>query len=186
MKVGGRQVIETIDGCHLPINIIRGLPHIQMEPNTAEESDTLPHVILTQGGELDPAVSDHTLTEDDDWVSKVKQSDDQECDSPFDERGECKHGEPVKAGVQVDNPTGPPSEDPDDIKVNFHAADATLEMHQAHQEVSNLNMTCVYEGEGMPDNDVETVEEEEKTEEDPEANAPPLETKPEPIDCSKC
>jgi len=131
MKVGGRQVVKTADGHCLPVNIIRGLPHIQMEPNTAKEFDTLPHVISTQGGEWDPAVLDHMLADDDNWVSKVKQSNDQECYSPFDERGECKHGEPVRADVQVNNPTGPPSEDPDDVEVNFHAADATMETHQA-------------------------------------------------------
>jgi len=156
-----------------------------MEPNTAEEFDTLPHVILTQGGEWDPTVLDHTLADNDDWVSKVKRADDQECDSPFDERGEYKHREPVKAGVQVDNPTGPPNEDPDDIEVNFHAADATMEIHQAYQEVSNLNVIYVYEGEGMPDDEVETVEEEDKTKEDLEANTPPVETKTKPIDYSK-
>jgi len=46
MKVGGRQVIKTVDGCCIPINVIRGLPHTQMEPNAAEEFDTLPHVML--------------------------------------------------------------------------------------------------------------------------------------------
>ena len=182
MKVGGRQVIKTVDGCHIPINVIRGLPCMQMEPNAAKEFDTLPHVILTQGGEWDPAVLDHMLTDDDDWVSKVKRNKDQECDSPFDNRGECKHREPVRAGVPIDNPTGPPSQDPDNIEVNFHsgnievnfhADDATREAHQACQEVSNLNKTFVYEGKGMPDDEVETVEEEEdETKEDIEANAP--------------
>jgi len=39
----------------------------------------------------------------------------------------------------------------------------------------------------MPDDEVETVEEEEdETKEDIEANAPPVETKPKPVDCSKC
>jgi len=155
MKVGGRQVIRTVDGHYIPINVIRGLPHIQMEPNTAEEFDTLPHVILTQGGEWDPTVLDHMLTEDPDWVSKVKRDEDQEHDSPFDNRGEYKHREPVRAGVPIENPTGPPSEDPDDIEVNFHsneievnfhADDATRQVHQACQEASNLNKTCVYEG----------------------------------------
>jgi len=185
MKVGGRQVIKTVDRYYLPINIIQRLPYIQMEPNTAEEFDTLPHVILTQGGEWDPTALDHILTDDDDWVSKVKRSDDQEDDSPFDIRGEYKHREPVKAGVQVDNPTGPPNKDPDDIEVNFHAADATMEIHQAHQEVSNLSVVYVYEGEGMPDDEVETVEEEDETKEDLEANTPPVETKTKPIDYSK-
>jgi len=143
-RVGGRQVIKTVDGYYIPINVIRGIPHIQMEPNTAEEFDTLPHVILTQGGEWDPTVLDHILTDDDDWVSKVKREEDQEHDSPFDNRGEYKHREPVRAGVPIENPTGPPSEDPDDIEVNlhsgnievnFHADDATREVHQAYQEV---------------------------------------------------
>jgi len=184
MKVGGRQVIKTVDGHFIPINIIRGLPCIQMEPNTAEEFNTLPHVILTQGGEWDPTVLDYVLTDDDDWVSKVKRDEDQEYDSPFDNRGECKHKEPVRAGVPIDNPTGPPSEDPDDvevnlhsgkIQVNFHADDTTRQVHQAYQEASNLNKTHVYEGEGVPDNEVETVEEEDETKEDIEANTPTVE-----------
>ena len=195
MKVGGRQVIKTVDGCYVPINVIRGLPHTQMEPNTAEEFDMLPYVMLTQGGEWDLTALDHMLTDDPDWVSKVKRDDDQEYDSPFDDRGECKHREPIRPGVKIDNPAGPPSKDPDDIEVNlhsgdievnFHANDATREAFQAHQEVSNINKIFVYEGEGMPDGEVETVEEEEdETKEDLEANTPPVETKPKPVDCSK-
>jgi len=101
-KVGGGQVIKAVDGYHVPINVIRGLPHIHMKPDTAEELDTLPHVVLTQGGEWGPTVLDHI--DDDDWVSKVKRDGDQECDSPFDNRGEHKHREPVRAGVTIDNP----------------------------------------------------------------------------------
>jgi len=197
IKVGGRQVIKTVDGHHIPINIIRGLPCMQMEPNTAKEFDTLPHMMLTQGGEWDPAVPDHMLTDDPDWVSKVKREEDQEHrNSPFDNRGEHKHREPVRAGVAIDNPTGSPSEDPDDIEVNlhngkievnFHAGNAAREVHQACQDVSNLNKTFVYEGEGMPDGEVEMVEDkEDKTKEDIEANTPPAETKTKPVDCSKC
>jgi len=127
-------------------------------------------------------------------VSKVKQDEDQEYNSPFDNRGEYKHREPVRAGVPIENPTGPPSKDPDDIEanfhddkieVNFHAADATRQVHQAYQEASNLNKMYVYEGEGMPDDEVETVEEEDETKEDLEANTPPVETKPKPNDYSK-
>jgi len=151
---------------------------------------------LTQGGEWDPTEPDHIITDDDDGVSKVKRDEDQEHDSPFNNRGEHKHREPVRAGVPIDNPTGPPSKDPDDIEVNlhngnievnFHADDATREAHQAYPEVSNLNKMFVYEGKGMPDDEVETVEEEEdKTKEDIEANTPPVETKPKPVGYSKC
>jgi len=87
IKVGGRQVIVTKDGHYIPINIIRGLPYIQMEPTTADEFDKLPHVVLTQGGEWDPSVLDHILTDDEDWVSKVKREGDPIYESPFDLRG---------------------------------------------------------------------------------------------------
>ena len=194
VKVGGRQVIKTVDGCCVTVNVIRGLPCIQMEPNTAKEFDALPQAILTQGGEWDPTVPDHMLNDDDDWVSEAKRDEDQECDSPFDNRGEHKHKEPVRAGVPIENPTGPPSKDPDEIEVNFHsdeievnfhACDATRQVRQAHQEASNLNKTHVCEGEGMPDDEVETVEKEDETKEDIEAN-PLAETNPKPIDYSKC
>jgi len=71
IKARGRQVIVTRDGYYIPINIIRGLPCVQMEPNAAEEFDKLPHVVLTQGGEWDPSVLlvDHTLTDDEDWAN---------------------------------------------------------------------------------------------------------------------
>jgi len=87
IKAGGRQVIVTRDGYYVPINIIRGLPCVQMEPNTAEEFDKLPHVALTQGGEWDPSALDHTLTDDEDWANKVKREGDPVCESPFDLRG---------------------------------------------------------------------------------------------------
>jgi len=76
MKVGCRQVIKTVNGHCVPINIIQGLPCMQMEPNAAEEFDALPHVMLTQGGEWDPTALDRMLTDDPDWVSKVKHEED--------------------------------------------------------------------------------------------------------------
>jgi len=53
----------------------------------------------------------------------------------------------------IDSPAGPPNEDPDDIEVNFHKVDATLEIHEAYHRASNLNQIYVYKGEGMPDDD---------------------------------
>ena len=102
-----------------------------MEPNTAEEFDKLPHVVLTQGGEWDPSVLDHTLTDDEDWANKVKREGDPVYESPFDLRGEYKHREPPTIGNTIDSPAGPPNEDPDDIEVNFHKVDATREIYEA-------------------------------------------------------
>ena len=83
LKAGGRQVIITQDGYYIPINIIRGLPYIHMEPNTAEEFERLPHIVLTQGREWDPSVLDYILTDNENWVDEVKREDDPVYDSPF-------------------------------------------------------------------------------------------------------
>ena len=184
MKVGGRQVIRTQDGYYIPINIIRGLPYIKMEPNTDEEFETLPHVVLTQGGEWDPTVLDCNLTDDEDWINKVKRMEDQTYDSPFDLRGEYKHRQPLNPGTTIEDPKGAASEEPNDVEdgveVSFHAMDATREINQAYLDVSELNKLFVYEGEGMPNEDAE-----EEQPEDIEANTPSVETKSKPIDYSK-
>ena len=136
-KVGGSQVIHT-DHRWMPCSNQHdsGLPHIRMEPNAAEEFDALPRVIITQGGEWNPTVlADHALADDADWASKAKQEDDQQCDSPFNKRGEHKHEKPPKAGVTINDPAGPPNEDPDDIEINFHAVHTAIQVHQAHDDM---------------------------------------------------
>ena len=123
----------------MPINVIRGLPFVQMEPNTAEEFDTLPHVVLTQGGEWDPAVLDYMLTDNDDWANQVKREGDPIYESPIDLRGEHKNKEPPKTGNTLESPAGRPNEDPDDVEVNLHKIDTVTEIHEAHHQATNLN-----------------------------------------------
>ena len=182
IKAGGRQVIRTAEGYYIPINIIRGLPYIPMEANTTKEFEELPHVVLTQGGEWDPTVLDHILTDDPDWVNKVKRDEDKEYKAPFDERGEYLHKQPANPGVILEDPAGPVNEDPNDIEVSFHCADATREVHEAYHSSCNLNVVYVYEGEGMPEKDKDD-DDSDSDEEDLEANSP-VETKTKPIDYS--
>ena len=186
IKAGGRQVIVTKDGYYIPINIIRGLPYIQMEPNSAEEFDRLPHVVLTQGGEWDPTVLDHILTDDENWANQVKREGDPVYESPFDLRGEYKHKEVPKTGKTLDDPSGKPNEEPDDIEVNLHKIDTMTEIHEAYHRAANLNMICVFEGEGMPDDESEKHADvlDDVQEDGIEVNLP-KETKPRPIDYSK-
>ena len=186
IKAGGRQVIVTRDGYYIPINIIRGLPYMQMEPNTAEEFEKLPHVVLTQGGEWDPTVLDHILTDNENWVDEVKRDGDPVYESPFDEKGEYKDRIPPSTGTTLKSPQGRPNEDPDDIEVNFHKVNTELEISEAYHSVANLNQVFVYEGEGMPsetrEDDLELLD----GDEDPDCEAnPPVETKSKPIDYSK-
>jgi len=187
IKAGGQQVMATRDGCYVPINIIRGLPCVQMEPNTADEFDKLPHVMLTQGGEWDPSVPDHILTDDEDWVSKVKREQYPIYKSPFNLRGECEHRKPPAIGNTIDSPAGPPNEDPDNIEVNFHKVDATLEIHKAYHRALNLNQIYSCEGEGMPDDDESDKHADilDDDKEDGIKTYPPTETKPKPINYSK-
>jgi len=188
IKAGGQQVVVTRDGCYVPINIIRGSPCVQMEPNTADEFDKLPHVALTQGGEWDPSVPGHILTDDEDWVSKVKRERDPIYESPFDLRGECKHRKSPAIENTIDSPAGPPNEDPDDIEVNFHKVDTTLEIHKAYHRALNLNQIYACEGEGMPDDDESDKHADilDDDKEDGIKTYPPTETKPKPINYSKC
>lgn len=100
MKVGGQQCIRTLDGYVFPLDIINGLPYLQMVPNTDEEMRTLPHVILTAGNEWDPSVLDNMLTDQEDWYNMLKKDDDGIIKTPFDECGNYKNRHPPD-NVQV-------------------------------------------------------------------------------------
>ena len=71
MKVGGRQVIRCNDGFIIPINIINGLPYIEMVPHTDKDFKELPHVILTSGDPWDPRVVDSHLTSNPEWPTLI-------------------------------------------------------------------------------------------------------------------
>ena len=47
MKVSGRQCIHTNDGYIFPLDIINGLPYLQMEKHTDQERKDLLRVNLT-------------------------------------------------------------------------------------------------------------------------------------------
>ena len=91
MKAGGAQAIHTNDGCIIPLDVINGLPHIKMTPNTNKEWDELPHVILTCGASWNPCVMDDSLTDKDNWCNTLKQCDDGVISTPFDECGNYHH-----------------------------------------------------------------------------------------------
>ena len=186
IKAGGRQVIISIEGYYIPIDIIRGLPYIKMEPNTKEEFEKLPHLVLTQGGEWDPTVLDHILSEQEGWENDVARPGDPKYESSFDERGEYKDRVPVVPQVTIEDPLGPVVEEPYDvIEASFHDTDATLEIHEAYHEASNLNKLYVYEGEGFPD-DTENEHQLDLTEtEEGIEISPQVETKQKPIDYSE-
>ncbi len=94
-KVGGKQCIKTLDGYLIPVDIISGLPYIKMQPNTKEEYDTLPHIILTGAEPWDPSVLDNIISNRDDWQSTMGTLDEGMIPQPFDEHGNYKEREIV-------------------------------------------------------------------------------------------
>jgi hypothetical protein len=57
-KIGGLQLIKTLDGHILPMSIRNGLVCIDMHPFSDREWEELPHVILTSDEDWDPKVLD--------------------------------------------------------------------------------------------------------------------------------
>ena len=105
MKVGGRQVIRCNDGFIVPINIINGLPYIEMTPHTDKEFKELPHVILTSGDPWDPRVVDSHLTSNPNWPTLIEDLDKGDIKYPFDIHGEYKRREPARANTEIDPPS---------------------------------------------------------------------------------
>ena len=97
LKAGGTQSICTHDGYILPLDIINGLPYLQMQPFTPEEFRTLPHVILTGATDWDPTSMDHTLSGNENWYNNIKDLDNGLIQTPFDEYGNYRHRQPVSA-----------------------------------------------------------------------------------------
>ena len=87
MKVGGRQCIKTLDGYILPLDIINGLPYLNMQKHTDKEWEELPHVVLTGEGNWDPTILDNVISDRDDWVNNIKDLDSGLINTPFDEFG---------------------------------------------------------------------------------------------------
>ena len=112
LKVGGRQCIITNEGYVMPLDIICGLPYLKMVPPTKDELDTLPHVILTGGGEWDPTVLDSIISDSDDWYNLIKGDEEGLLETPFDQQGNYKDREPTTGTEDLP--------DVDDIEVSFH------------------------------------------------------------------
>ena len=65
MKVnGGLQRITTQEGCIIPLDIIFGLPYVNLRPYTDKEWKTLSRVILTSDVTWNPTILDNIISED--------------------------------------------------------------------------------------------------------------------------
>jgi hypothetical protein len=91
IKVGGKQHIKTLDGYVVPLDVKSGLPYVKMQLYTNQESDLLPHVILTGDGNWNPSVLDHSLTDYEQWYNAVSDFPDAMDGIPFDAEGNYRN-----------------------------------------------------------------------------------------------
>jgi len=144
--VEGKQCIRTNDGFVIPLDMINGLPYLPMAPNTDDEWETLPHVLLTSGDPWDPKVLDLKLSDQPDWYNTIKELEDGIVMTPFDEYGNYRqrHNPTAVTILEPVDPTNTPAappDDPDDIEGNFHELEGTdSETFRAcYTELCNLN-----------------------------------------------
>ena len=91
IKVGGKQVIDTVDGYSIPLNIKNALPRMNLRPYTDKEWEELPHVILTSEEEWDPSKLDLDVDKDEDWYDAISDENHYTINQKFDEYGNYRH-----------------------------------------------------------------------------------------------
>ena len=82
IKVGGKQLITTLDGYVHPIDIINGLPYTPMRPFSNDEWRKLPHVVWSLDSTWDPSVIDHIITDNNQWMQGINVP---RLDDPFND-----------------------------------------------------------------------------------------------------
>ena len=68
---GGKQRVKTLDGFIIPLDVISGLPYMQLRPYTDDEWGKLPTVIMTSGDDWDPSILDYSFSEKDNWKDEL-------------------------------------------------------------------------------------------------------------------
>ena len=65
IKVGGKQYIQTLEGCTFPLPIKNGLAYLKcLGAPTDSDLQQYPHVMFTSPHEWDPSIQNYEFTED--------------------------------------------------------------------------------------------------------------------------
>ena len=143
---GGWQVIKTVEGPLLLIDIIAGLPHLKMSA-PSDQDLKLRQVHLTSGHPWDPTVLDNVLSDQPDWPNIVADIGEELCDGPFDEHGECKHREnPFPAKLD----RGQDSDDDGALDAFFTRIEASsVDTRTAFHAASNLKQPILHDANAL-------------------------------------
>jgi hypothetical protein len=124
IKVGGLQQITTLDGYIHPLNIVGGLPYVNMRPYTDDEWDTLPHVIWSRDNDWDPTVLGHHLDEDEEWYDATDDLT-HSFDQRFNDIGDYQRR------VVVQDAVIHPNVQEDDCIDHYHRLNTLYEIHNS-------------------------------------------------------
>ena len=91
IKAGGKQVIETVDGYSIPLNIKNALPRLRLRPYTDKEWQELPHVLLTSEEDLYSSTFDLDIDNDEIWYDAITDDHEYPLSQRFDEYGNYCH-----------------------------------------------------------------------------------------------
>jgi hypothetical protein len=102
-RLGGKQCIETLEGHQIPLAFKNGLPYINMQFPTKEETTTLPHVIMTRDVPWDPTRYDKEVKVEES-VQAGFDNDVEIMHDGFNQFGECIFD--VNSGERIVPSTG--------------------------------------------------------------------------------
>jgi hypothetical protein len=78
----------VMDGNQIPLAFCNGLPYLQCWVPTANEIDSLPHLIMTADVDWGPTACDNTITDLSKFYDKAV---DDVTYGPFDDKGNYRH-----------------------------------------------------------------------------------------------
>ena len=138
IKVGGTQLITTLDGYSLPLLIRDGLAYASsLGRPTDQDMDTYPHVFFTSPVEWDPSVLDHDPPHLD-GLDPSQVSDQTFGDPMFDAYGDFNERIIANLNILLDAPPG------DCGSYTPTSSVSTVNLHQSSPQEPDWNALCPF------------------------------------------
>ena len=138
IKVGGTQLITTLDGYSIPLLIRDGLAYAtSLGRPTDQDMDTYPHVFFTSPDEWDPSVLDHDPPHLDE-LDPSQVSDQHFGDPMFDAYGDFNERIIANLNILLDAPPG------DCGSYTAISSVPTVNLHQSSPQEPDWNALCPF------------------------------------------
>ena len=138
IKIGGAQLITTLDGYSIPLLIRDGLAYAtSLGRPTDQDMDTYPHVFFTSPDEWDPSVLDHDPPHLD-GLDPSQVSDQPFGDPMFDAYGDFNERIIANLNILLDAPPG------DCGSYTSTSSVSTVNLHQSSPQEPDWNALCPF------------------------------------------